>query len=195
MTTATATPCETINRVQAAITEHLQRFPDRTDGIGPVLKTVEKIADRAEVIDAMQQMIDGGEILIQADEESWFEVYIGDDAGQFDSFKASEAVVEWQRKWDLYHSEPTQAEKELQTILHSVSFFGSVRTRDLIPALARNGWTTADAQRVLHMLNDRCKAMFYRSPEQEIYLLLEDGRIESVGDAEGLAGFDLSPMV
>jgi hypothetical protein len=182
-----------VAKIQETILQHLTYVVASSDHIGPLTIVCDPLGTREEFAQALQNLIDAGEICIHADASESFEIFLT-DGKQFESENAADSLSEWQRKWAHYISERSADEVELLRMITRTGRNGVCRSCDLRPALAAAGWSATRTRATLASLADRDDLAFYRSVDTECFIELTSAPVSAMDHCEGLRAFNLDPL-
>lgn len=145
-----------------------------------------------EIADAVQGMMDAGEICIVDDAEdgiSLFRCVIGDEPEDDEAhyiLSAKEAFEAAQREWELSKEPETEAQNALLKELREAAFGSSVRIDGLLEALRILG-DVRDWWPILEQLTAKRKISFCRHRSGELFIELTDGyEVDTVHRLKGL---------
>lgn len=145
-----------------------------------------------EITDAVQGMMDAGEICIVDDAEdgiALFRCVIGDEPEDDEAdyiLSAREAFEAAKREWEFSREPETEAEDTLLKQLRETSFGSSVRMDGLLQALSILG-DVRDWWPIFEQLTAKRKISFCRHRSGELFIELTDGyEIDTVHRLKGL---------
>ncbi len=191
----TATIDGSIARIHEQTLAWLRSRPGRRDFFGPLTRVLGKCGTPEQVAQAMQQLAATNEVSLEWNLDEGLVVSIPgheeDPEAILDPSEVVPAVLDWYRRWNLHCSKRSPDELAMMAILKDESFAGSVRSRDLMPALVRSNWTRERTKAALMLLSERGAISIQTAKSGETFICL-DGSLFQESQADRLEAFCLT---